>query len=81
MEENSTEGPKKSGEADGCRLTMNLDDEFIKHARKLSSMSLSEITIQVREHKREYDNDKSKHMGHKAIFLLMQYWALLARLR
>ena len=47
----------------------------IEHARKLSSTSLSEIINQVREHKREYDNDKSEYMGNKAIFLLMQYWA------
>ena len=74
-EENSTAVPKKSGEADGCGLLMKFDDEFTKHARKLSSTSLPEIINQVREHKRVYDNDRSEDMGNKAILLLMQYWA------
>ena len=65
--ENSIAEPKKRGEADGGGLTMNFYDEFVDHARKLSSTSLSEIISQVREHKRDYDNDKSEYMEYKAI--------------
>ena len=69
--------PKESEELDSRELTLNFEDEFTRHASKLRYTSMYDMTKKLKEHMRDYDEDMSEFMENKAIFLLMQYRAIV----